>query len=230
MDPRQAASAIHGEQRILLLHTASSSAEQPGFAALANAEIILAEHRLAGRETAEQLFPVLREVLGATGLVGLTAVGVVSGPGSFTGVRVGLSAAKGLCEAAAVGLVAISRLALLSASSPGRVAATLDAGRSEYFCGLYKDGACVSESLLTEQQTRSLIEQEGGGIACETLVAERLGVPLVPEPGAEMMRRLVLDRIAHGAWTDIASADANYLRRTDAELKAKAEALAGDRA
>ncbi len=222
---------MSGDGRMLLIHTASSSAEQPGFVAVANGGMVLTERRVAGRESSEQLFPMLRDVLGSERLRGLSAVGVVCGPGSFTGVRIGLSAAKGLCEAGALGLVAISRLALLAASGRGRVAALLDAGRAELFCGLYNEGVCLSESLLSEQAASALIEREGGGLACEAQLAERLGgiakgVMLVAEPGAETMRGLVLERMVRGAWTDVVTADANYLRRTDAELKAKADALA----
>ena len=54
------------------------------------------------------------------GLRELAAVVVVHGPGSFTGVRVGLSAAKGLCEAGGVPLIAVSRLALLAGVSMER--------------------------------------------------------------------------------------------------------------
>jgi tRNA threonylcarbamoyladenosine biosynthesis protein TsaB len=55
-------------------------------------------------------------------------------------------------------------------------------------------------------------------VTCDATVAERLGIRLVPEPGAEAMLILVTRRMAEGAWSDVATVDANYLRRTDAEL------------
>jgi len=148
----------------------------------------------------------------------LGAVGVVNGPGSFTGVRVGLSAAKGLCEGLGVGMVAMSRLGLVAGSS-GKTVAVLDAGRGEFFFGVYEGGVMVREGLGSETHVRELGD---GAVTCEERVFERLGVELVAEPGAEAMLAEVFRRVARREWSDVAEVDANYLRRTDAELmKAK---------
>ncbi len=78
---------------------------------------IVATEVLPGRTSSERLVPAVRRLMGALGwrLSELAAMVVVHGPGSFTGVRVGLSAAKGLSEAGGVPLIAVSRLALLAA-------------------------------------------------------------------------------------------------------------------
>jgi hypothetical protein len=60
---------------------------------------------------------------------------------------------------------------------------------------------------------------DGEAVTCEARVASALGIGLVAEPGAETMRVEVLRRIAAGDWSDVAASDANYLRRTDAEIK-----------
>jgi tRNA threonylcarbamoyladenosine biosynthesis protein TsaB len=100
---------------------------------------------LPGRSAAERLVPAIRSLAddSCISFGELDAVSVVHGPGSFTGVRVGLSAAKGLCHALGLPLVAISRLAVLASLCPkptGVVYALLDAGRGEFYLGLYTDG------------------------------------------------------------------------------------------
>ena len=122
-------------------------------------------------------------------------------------------------------MVAMSRLALLADSldGGGEVVAVLDAGRGEYFCGVYADGARVSEQLARMEEVRSLM-QGRRGVVCEARVAESLGAgvnlvaELVPEPGPRQMLAAALRRIEDQDWSDVASVDANYLRRTDAEI------------
>src|SRR4051794_25168366 len=67
---------------------------------------------LPGRSASERLIAAVRDLVSSAGasLGNLGAVAVVNGPGSFTGVRVGVSAAKGLCQALEIPVVAISRL------------------------------------------------------------------------------------------------------------------------
>src|SRR5580692_6724223 len=122
--------------RFLMIHTAGAE----GSIALGNtkaAQPIVATELLPGRTSSERLVPAVRRLMGASGwkLSELAAAVVVHGPGSFTGVRVGVSAAKGLSEAGGIPLIAVSRLALLAgASGDGdeTVHAVLDAGRGEF--------------------------------------------------------------------------------------------------
>ena len=184
-----------------------------GVVALANETAVLAQEILPGRGTSEALMPAVRQLFARTGLElsDLDGIGVVIGPGSFTGVRVGLAAAKGFCDGAGLGMIVMSRLELVAREEG---VAVLDGGRGEFYCGVYRDGKRISEALLNEAQARAL----GPTITCESRIAERLGIKLIPEPGAEAMLAMVLERASSGDWTDIEAVDANYLRRTDAEL------------
>jgi len=194
---------------------------------------IVALDTMPGRSASERLVSVIRQGLEAVGWRPgeLTAIGVVRGPGSFTGVRVGLSAAKGLSEAAGVPLVAVSRLALLAGAvgeAEGRVCALLDAGRGEFYCGIYEGRRMVSESLVTAQEIESLAAEASVVVACEPRVVEALGAlgpRLVNEPGASDALPFVVERVAAGEFDDTATIDANYLRRTDMEIFAKNAAL-----
>ncbi len=215
--------------RLLLLHTAGAEgtvalAEASEFGAAAR---VVAAAVLPGRSASERLVAEVRRLMEAAGwrLAELAAVVVVHGPGSFTGVRVGLSAAKGLCEAGGVALIAVSRLALLAeaAGGVGVVHAVLDAGRGEFYYGAYEGGVCLRESLLSRDEVLAVV---AGGvvIACEGKVAEALAgvdVTLVDEPLAEAAVGIALRRLGLGKVDDVAVVDANYLRRTDFEIKAK---------
>ena len=222
--------------RLLLIHTAGAE----GTVALAEASgacgeaLIVATAVLPGRSASERLVAEVRRLMEGAGwrLAELAAVVVVHGPGSFTGVRVGLSAAKGLCEAGGVALIAVSRLALLAeaAVSDGVVVhAVLDAGRGEFYYGAYKGGVCLRESLLTRDEVVGAVVG-GVVIACEGKVVEGLvgmNVRLVDEPLAEAAAGIALRRLECGGVDDVAVVDANYLRRTDFEIKAKLESRAG---
>jgi tRNA threonylcarbamoyladenosine biosynthesis protein TsaB len=213
--------------RILFIHTAGNE----GSVALADttsAQAIVATEVLPGRTSSEKLVPAIRRLLEARGwkLGELSAVVVVHGPGSFTGVRVGLSAAKGLSEAANIPLIAVSRLALLAASVDGggaSVHAVLDAGRGEFYYGEYAGRRCVREALLSRQDLMDATIR-ATIVACEEKVEEALvGISInrTDEPLAGDALPFALDRIAAGDYEDAAILDANYLRRTDAEIFAK---------
>jgi tRNA threonylcarbamoyladenosine biosynthesis protein TsaB len=213
--------------RILLIHTAGGE----GSVALADTALtpaIVATEVLPGRTSSERLVPAVRRLLEARGwtLSELAAVVVVHGPGSFTGVRVGLSAAKGFSEAGGVPLIAISRLGLLARSVDGGgrpVHAVLDAGRGEFYYGEYFGRHQRREALLSG---KDVIAAASGGIvvACEPKVAEALpglAPQMVGEPSAAAALPFALERIDAGDFDDAATLDANYLRRTDAEIFAK---------
>lgn len=103
------------------------------------------ERRLGVRATQEELLPAVHAVLDEAGLRlrDLAAVAVVSGPGSFTGVRIGVATAKALCEAAELPLVTLSRLAVLAAAVKKRpVWAWLQAGRGDVYAQRFASGQC----------------------------------------------------------------------------------------
>jgi tRNA threonylcarbamoyladenosine biosynthesis protein TsaB len=211
--------------RVLLIHTSGSE----GSVALADtslAKAIVASEVLPGRSSSERLVPAVRRLMEGSGfrLGELAAVVVVHGPGSFTGVRVGLSAAKGFSEAGSVPLVAVSRLALLAAGvGDGVVHAVLDAGRGEFYYGEYVGSTCVREALLSAEDVTTAVG-EGVVVVCEAKVAEALDglrLRVVGEPSAGDALGLAVERISAGEFDDTALVDANYLRRTDGEIFAK---------
>ena len=219
--------------KILLLNTCASEAT----VALADTEhrepiVVLA--RMPARTASERLVAVLRESIAeaAWRLRDLSAIGVVTGPGSFTGVRVGLSVAKGLSEASGVPLLAVSALSMLAAiegMAEGRVCALLNAGRDEFYCGEYLDGAGLGESLLSKTAAVAAANRAGSVAVCEEATfrafAELELVHMVPEPTAAEALPFVMKRLEVRDFDDAATLDANYLRRTDAEIFAKPATL-----
>src|ERR1700684_148364 len=104
---------------LLGLNTCGSTASVAlGLAAADNIKI-LATASLAVRTYSARLIPEIAAMLESrhATLRDVEAIVVVNGPGSFTGIRVGLSTAKGLAEGAGIPLIAVSRLALLAGAS-----------------------------------------------------------------------------------------------------------------
>jgi tRNA threonylcarbamoyladenosine biosynthesis protein TsaB len=195
---------------------------------------IVATAELAVRTYSARLIPEIAAMLGGqhATLRDVEAIVVVNGPGSFTGIRVGLSTAKGMAEAAAIPLLAVSRLALLAgASGLPHVLAVVDAGRGEYYVGEYRNGACLGEVLLSGADTVAAAKQPGAGVVvCEENVDASAaatgacialavcGPVYVQAPDAAEALRFALGRFRSGSFEDAETLDANYLRRSDAEL------------
>ena len=200
-----------GEPRLLLIDTCGREA----WVAVTTGAEVVAERRFVGRGAAERLLGEVRAVLGeaACELGSLSAIGVVRGPGSFTGARVGLAMAKGLAEGAGLGLIAMSRLEVLAGKFWERERASvsvLEAGRGEMFWARFAAGAMVGEGLATAEELAGMCAgaevfgdtAEGGSVA----MSAGLGVGLA------------LRRLAAGEMANPLLLDALYLRRTEAEL------------
>ena len=154
-----------------------------------------------------------------------------AGPGSFTGVRVGLACVKGLAEACGKPAVGVSNLEVMASfgSAPLR-AAVMDARRGEVYGAVYDgEGRIVAPEVVAgfaawlETVPPGNVEFVYSGFTAfrELLVGtrwERAPVLAAPRALAAAIARIAGCRLARGEAQDPAALDANYVRRADAEL------------
>ena len=189
---------------------------------------VVGEAQLAGGDYAASLVLAIADLLdGASAVVGdLAGVVAVAGPGSFTGIRIGLAAVKAIAEAVSIPLVTASRLALL-ADWAGASCAVLDAHRGQFYCGMYSEGE-AREMLLTAGEINAMGGLKGRVAVCEETVAQLLeelcGEPnliRVETPTAAVALRYSLGKWRAGEFADVASLDGYYLRGADAKVSAR---------
>jgi tRNA threonylcarbamoyladenosine biosynthesis protein TsaB len=113
--------------------------------ALYDGRDVLAEETWhAQRRHADELFPTIERLLARARitLASVDKVAVATGPGSFTGLRIGIAAAQGIARGAGAAMVGISTLDVLAyphAASKQRTCPLLPAGRSEFYAALYEE-------------------------------------------------------------------------------------------
>ncbi len=179
------------------------------------------------------LFDHLAIVLERNGIAmrDIECFAAASGPGSFTGVRVGLAAVKGLAEATGRPAVAVSTLrALASFGSRPLRAVLLDARRGQVYAAVYnEDLRIVSPEVVTAlpDWIRGLpggdlefIAMEPAAFQSALTGARFQNAPVRTAPRylAAAAARIAASEWKHGAAQDAAALDANYVRRSDAEL------------
>jgi tRNA threonylcarbamoyladenosine biosynthesis protein TsaB len=188
---------------------------------------------IAGGTFSAQLIPTLAALLtkNGYGVKDLGGLAAASGPGSFTGLRVGLSAIKGLAETLHKPIATVSVLEALAslADREGKIAAAMDAGRKEVFLGLYEKSAGElsrqREELLTQQDFLATLATErpaviitGDSALAELASASHSAVVVVTSPGSEVIARIGARKLLAGETVSVEALDANYLRRSDAEI------------
>jgi len=187
---------------------------------------ILGQIELASRTYSTTLVPAVAELLQSAGieLRELGGIIVVIGPGSFTGVRVGLSAVKGLVEGTEIPVVAFSRLEVLSRKS-GVPSSALDAHRGEVFLRMERMDSKAIEILAGAKELAAIRPAPIRVAVCDDETAAILsaawpGTPLVatPPPLAVDVLRMGEARLTAGIFADVALLDGHYLRRSDAEI------------
>jgi tRNA threonylcarbamoyladenosine biosynthesis protein TsaB len=184
---------------------------------------------LAGGTFSAQLVPQISELLQKHRFSknDLGGFAVASGPGSFTGLRVGLAAIKALAEVLEKPLAAVSLLeaVAVAAKSSGKVTAAMDAGRGEVYVGEYAvangRAQLVNEQLLGKEE---LLRQAGAAVIATpdmNVLGDLAGVIEVQRPRSDAVARLGWQKIQAGEIVSPEDLEANYIRRSDAEIFSK---------
>jgi tRNA threonylcarbamoyladenosine biosynthesis protein TsaB len=215
---------ISGAANILGIDTTSEF----GSLALRSERRTIAETELHSKEgMAHLVFAALKELLQKAGraLETIDCFAAASGPGSFTGVRVGLATVKGLAEAMHKPAVGVSNLRVLSSfGNLARRAVLLDARRGQVYAAVYDAGLAPVEPeavLAIESWLDSLGEAEYEFIGESKFRQALIGTRFEAMPYVEPPRYLaaaVAYCASRSAGQDPAALDANYVRRSDAEL------------
>lgn len=171
---------------------------------------------LRHREHAEVLMPMIGGVLDEAALAyaDIDAIAVTIGPGSFTGVRVGVAAARGFALALNVPLIALTSLELIARQAldqldeaPETLAVSIDARRSEVYFALF-DGAgdvLSGPAALSPSQAvnnlpssgRVMAVGSGAGLIAGTALSRGLEIEVILgdlQPDARMLAKIALER------------------------------------
>jgi tRNA threonylcarbamoyladenosine biosynthesis protein TsaB len=187
---------------------------------------------LAGGTFSAQLVPQIAGLLSKHGLSQKDLEGfiVISGPGSFTGLRVGLAAIKALAEIVQKPIVPLSLLEVIAiaANAEGSLLAVLDAGRGEVYTGAFVVSRGVARNLSQELLPRNgfltarrgwIVSTPDTGLA---QVARDAGMTVhLVRVDAESIARVGWRKMQAGETVAVEELDANYIRRPDAEIFSK---------
>lgn len=217
--------------------------------ALLDEEKLIREEFINYKKThSETLMPMVDQVLGDCdrSLQDVSALAITIGPGSFTGLRIGLATIKGLSLALGIPVVAISTLDVLAHNisfSDSLVCPLLNARKQEVYTAFYdnynsyphrlsEEMACSPQEFIAmalekaQQQGKSRITLLGDGYyPYSELFADSLGDKLLIAPSHLMLTRasalgsLALERVTRGDFDEILTMRPRYIRLSEAEIK-----------
>jgi len=222
---------------VTLLLALETATRATSVALLRGEELLAEESGESDRNAAETLLPAVDALLRGAGIAvsELAAFAVSIGPGSFTGLRVGLATVKGLAFGSDRLVLPVPTLAALADTAPRRdlpVAALIDARRGEMYAGVFDVSGELPETILpvgvftpaelvAELPPECLLVGEGVPLfGPEIRQVRGPGVLLAPgDPRAAVVGRLGARMLARGGGLPAAGVVPHYVRRADAEVK-----------
>ncbi|HDW3273274.1 TPA: tRNA (adenosine(37)-N6)-threonylcarbamoyltransferase complex dimerization subunit type 1 TsaB [Enterobacter asburiae] len=225
--------------RILAIDTATEACS----VALLNNDAVTAHFEECPREHTQRILPLVKEILtrSDTSLTDLDALAFGRGPGSFTGVRIGIGIAQGLALGAELPMIGVSTLATMAQGAwrmtgATRVLAAIDARMGEVYWAEYtRDEQGVwhgeeTEAVLKPEAVTERLQQLSGewatvgtGWPAWPDMASGTGVTLVDGnmllPAAEDMLPIACQLFAAGKTVAVEHAEPVYLRNTVAWKK-----------
>ncbi|MFN3825856.1 MAG: tRNA (adenosine(37)-N6)-threonylcarbamoyltransferase complex dimerization subunit type 1 TsaB [Pseudorhodobacter sp.] len=182
-----------------------TSAAHCAAALLSDGRIVAARTESMEKGQAERLIPLLEEVLAEAGLAwrDLTALAVGTGPGNFTGIRISVSAARGLALGLGIPALGVTRLEALAHGLPRPLRVVEDARRGSVYVqgfGLPPETACLMTAEAAAALTRGMVAGSGAALIGATplpsapiaeaiawIAATRTGIPQ-PRPAPFYLR------------------------------------------
>ncbi|WP_163398092.1 tRNA (adenosine(37)-N6)-threonylcarbamoyltransferase complex dimerization subunit type 1 TsaB [Flavobacterium fluviatile] len=189
--------------------------------------IVCREIAEEGYSHAEKLHVFIEEIIAESGISvhDLAAVAVSQGPGSYTGLRIGVSAAKGLCFALNIPLIAVDTLQTLASQakvSDGKIIPMLDARRMEVYSAIFSADLKTERSILAEvidensfnDFTETLYFVGDCAEKCKTVLTKENFVFLenVKYPSAGAMSKISYDKYQKSDTVDVAYFEPYYLK------------------
>lgn len=205
---------------------------------------LLGEITLNTKNThSEKLMPLVKHLLDELTLTvnDLDAIAVTQGPGSFTGLRIGMATAKGLAQGAGKKLIAVPTLDCLAQNLlhyPGIICPIMNAQKKQVYTAIYRSGRDKLERLsdyqaiAVEQLAAQLKELKediwfvGDGVAAFADMFQELlgdacrfadGHNILPRAGALAM--LAAERASEERFDDLYQAELIYIRKSEAEVQ-----------
>ena len=204
------------------------SSQPVGSVTLARADgdvAIIETVRAHGGKFSAQLIPTVKRLLEAHNIEKrhIDVIAAASGPGTFTGLRVGLAAVKALAEILQKPIVTVSVLeALASADTAKERVAVSEAGKGFWYVGVYGDGGVSEQHCTVEQLRETLGKHSLASIVTTQMLPSELardGVRNIDAPVSELVARVAAGKAARKEFTAIDALDANYVRPDEALYK-----------
>lgn len=168
--------------------------------AIVHGSAVLAHrHEVLARGQGERLFPLLEETLADAGIdwSALSAIGVGTGPGNFTGIRISVSAARGLALSLGKPAIGVSGLAALAHDVPRPCIATVAARRDGTYVQVFENVQDHAPAMMAKDDLLKAVFPTGArclGDAAEMIAAECGGLVTPPAPLAVSIARIAQDR------------------------------------
>jgi tRNA threonylcarbamoyl adenosine modification protein YeaZ len=222
MTPHPSPSPARGEGKSRSRYLAIETSSPRLSLAIGDAERILADFT-GGQDWrhAESLFDGIRNLLRRARwpIQSLTGVAVSIGPGSFTGIRIGLAAARALGQSLRIPVIGISSLEIMAAGAGTQaqwLAPQIDALRGQVFCGLFqRNGSGVLRRVLPESM--ALLEEWTKRVQARTRGQSLWISPLRCYPEARVLLDLARPRLAKGVPASYQSVLPLYIRKAAAQ-------------
>ncbi|MET3029260.1 tRNA (adenosine(37)-N6)-threonylcarbamoyltransferase complex dimerization subunit type 1 TsaB [Flavobacterium sp. UW10123] len=189
--------------------------------------IVCSELAGEGYSHAEKLHVFIEEVIAKAGISAqdLKAVAVSQGPGSYTGLRIGVSAAKGLCYALNIPLIAVDTMQTLASQAgvtDGKIIPMLDARRMEVYSAIFNSDLTLERAIKAEiidensfhEYTDKLYFVGDCADKCKTVLTKDNFVFLenIKYPSAQAMSKISFDKYQKSDTVDVAYFEPYYLK------------------